>query len=182
MGNYPGIESKNKYNLDTIENGLPQACKLDDHIMVGPKYPGIEEAHEYNPPSRRNELPTVELVNAPVYIDDGANKYCNIPEKQYGEIFHALPLHPNVEAKNCYSPQEEKQPGQLVMAGPKFVGVDDQCKYNPDLKKADTEGLMGAGLNGPKFQGIPGGSLYNIAPCYPGITAENKFGPASMGY
>merc|ERR1719328_682835 len=56
--------------------------------MVGPKYPGIEEAHEYNPPSRRNELPTVELVNAPVYIDDGANKYCNIPEKQYGEIFH----------------------------------------------------------------------------------------------
>merc|ERR1740129_450123 len=27
----------------------------------------------------------------------------------------------------------EREPGQLVMAGPKFVGIDDQCKYTPAI-------------------------------------------------
>jgi hypothetical protein len=80
------------------------------------------------------------------------------------------------------------------MAGPKFKGVDDQCKYTPAIKKADTEGLLT--LNGPKFRGIADTSLYNespakspldgtrlmTAPIFPGIKAENSFGPASMGF
>jgi len=164
-------------------------------IMMGPKYPGIEESHKYNPPSRRDELPTIDIVSVPVYIEDGANKYCNVPQKQYGELFHPLPLHgPQVESKNCYNPEEEKQPGQLVMAGPKFVGVDDQCKYTPDIKKADTEGMIV--VAGPCMRQIVHTSLYNetparapiegtplmTTPIYPGIKAENNFGPAHMGF
>ena len=111
----------------------------------------------------RDELPTVDIVSVPVYIEDGSNKYCNIPEKQYGELFHPLPLHgPNVESKNCYNPEMEKQPGQLVMAGPKFVGVDDQCKYTPAIKKADTEGMIV--MSGPCARQIVHSSLYNESP------------------
>merc|ERR1712109_173774 len=80
------------------------------------------------------------------------------------------------------------------MAGPKFKGVDDQCKYNPDIKKADTSSMLT--FSGPVFPGLPGGSLYNEAPMkspldgqrlmttpiFPGIKAENSFGPASMGF
>ena len=46
--------------------------------------------------------------------------YSKIEEKVKGELLHPLPLHPGVTAKNSFCPQEEKQPGQLVMAGPKF--------------------------------------------------------------
>ena len=88
----------------------------------------------------------------------------------------------------------EKQPGQLVMAGPKFVGVDDQCKYTPDIKKADTEGMIV--VAGPCMRQIVHTSLYNetparapiegtplmTTPIYPGIKAENNFGPAHMGF
>jgi hypothetical protein len=141
----------------------------------------------------RDELPTIDIVSVPVYIEDGANKYCNIPQKQYGELFHPLPLHgPNVDSKNCYNPEMEKQPGQLVMAGPKFVGVDDQCKYTPEIKKAYTDLVMA----GPKYRQIVDTSLYNESPArapiegtplmttpiYPGIKAENNFGPAHMGF
>jgi len=195
---YPGIQAKNHYGCskDEIENGMPQPNRQGEGtIMMGPKYPGIEESHKYNPPSRRDELPTVDIVTVPVYIEDGANKYCNVPEKQYGELFHPLPLHgPNVESKNCYNPEEEKQPGQLVMAGPKFVGIDDQCKYTPAIKKADTEGMIV--VAGPCFRQIVHTSLYNetparapiegtplmTTPIYPGIKAENNFGPAHMGF
>ena len=100
-----------------------------------------------------------------MYIEDGSNSYCNIPEKQYGELFHPLPLHgPNVESKNCYNPEMEKQPGQLVMAGPKFVGVDDQCKFTPAIRKADTEGLIV--MAGPCFRQTVHTSLYNESPTF----------------
>ena len=56
----------------------------------------------------------------------------------------------------------EKQPGQLVMAGPKFVGIDDQCKYTPAIKKADTEGMIV--MSGPKYRQIVDTSLYNETP------------------
>jgi len=195
--NYPGIEYKNSYNLDQIENGMPTPFKAEEgSIMVGPKYPGIQDSgYEYNPPSTRGQLPKVEVISAPVFVEDGANKYSVVPEKTHGELLHPLPLHgPGVEAKNAYNPEMEKQPGQLVMAGPKFKGVDDQCKYNPDIKKADTSSMLT--FSGPVFPGLPGGSLYNEAPMkspldgqrlmttpiFPGIKAENSFGPASMGF
>jgi len=99
-----------------------------------------------------------------------------------------------VSSQNCYNPEEEKQPGQLVMAGPKFVGVDDQCKYTPAIKKADTEGMIVCA--GPCMRQIVHTSLYNetparapiegtplmTTPIYPGIKAENNFGPAHMGF
>jgi len=167
-------------------------------LMTGPKLPCIEADNKYNVVPTRVPTAAARMeMPGPVYPGVIAeNHYSKVDEVKKGEIFHALPLHPNVEAKNCYSPQEEKQPGQLVMAGPKFVGVDDQCKYTPEIKKADTQGLMGSGLSGPKFLGIAEGSLYNIAPMkspldgdrlmtapiFPGITAQNNFGPASMGF
>jgi len=195
--NYPGVESKNCYNLDQIENGMPAPFRMDEgSIMVGPKYPGIQDSgYEYNPPSIRGTLPKVEIISAPVFVEDGANKYSVVPEKTHGELFHPLPLHgPGVESKNSYCPQEEKQPGQLVLAGPVFRGVDDQCKYTPQIRKADTESQLV--MSGPKFRNIVDTSLYNespmrapsegtrlmTAPIFPGIKAENSFGPASMGY
>merc|ERR1712110_882113 len=195
--NYPGIEYKNSYNLDQIENGMPTPFKAEEgSIMVGPKYPGIQDSgYEYNPPSTRGQLPKVEFISAPVFVEDGGNKYSVVPEKTHGELLHPLPLHgPGVEAKNAFCPQEEKQPGQLVLAGPVFRGVDDQCKYTPDIKKADTESQLV--MSGPKFRRIADTSLYNeapmkspldgtrlmTAPIFPGIKAENSFGPASMGF
>jgi len=88
----------------------------------------------------------------------------------------------------------EKQPGQLVMAGPKFIGVDDHIKYTPAIKKADTEGMIV--MSGPKYRQIVDTSLYNESPArapmegtrlmttpiFPGVTAQNNFGPASMGF
>jgi hypothetical protein len=195
--NYPGIESKNTYNLDKIENGMPDPYRMaEGSIMVGPKYPGIQDAgYEYNPPSTRGQLPKVDIISAPVFVEDGGNKYSVVPEKTHGELFHPLPLHgPGVSAKNAYCPQEEKQPGQLVLAGPVFRGVNDQCKYTPAIKKADTESQLV--MAGPKYIRIADTSLYNIAPMkspldgtrlmttpiFPGIKAENSFGPASMGF
>merc|ERR1719325_96523 len=168
--NYPGIEYKNSYNLDQIENGMPTPFKAEEgSIMVGPKYPGIQDSgYEYNPPSTRGQLPKVEVISAPVFVEDGANKYSVVPEKTHGELLHPLPLHgPGVEAKNA---------------------------YNPDIKKADTSSMLT--FSGPVFPGLPGGSLYNEAPMkspldgqrlmttpiFPGIKAENSFGPASMGF
>jgi len=195
--NYPGVESKNCYNLDPLENGMPAPYRLDEgSIMVGPKYPGIQDSgYEYNPPSNKGQLPKIEIISIPVYVEDGSNSYSNVPAKVSGELFHPLPLHgPGVQSKNAYNPQEEKQPGQLVMSGPVFRGVSDQCKYTPNMKKADTESLLT--MSGPKFRQIVDTSLYNespmkspldgtrllTGPIYPGIKAENSFGPASMGF
>merc|ERR1719338_66916 len=103
--NYPGIEYKNAYNLDKIENGMPDPFRAEEgSIMVGPKYPGIQDSgYEYNPPSIRGQLPKVEVISAPVFVEDGANKYSVVPEKTHGELLHPLPLHgPGVEAKNAY--------------------------------------------------------------------------------
>merc|ERR1712228_771539 len=166
--NYPGIECKNTYNLDKIENGMPDPYRMDEgSIMVGPKYPGIQDSgYEYNPPSTRGQLPKVEIISAPVFVEDGGNKYSVVPEKTHGELFHPLPLHgPGVEAKNAFCPQEEKQPGQLVMAGPKFRGIDDSSKYNIAPMKSPLDGTR-----------------LMTAPIFPGIKAENSFGPASMGF
>jgi hypothetical protein len=190
--NYPGIESKNVYNLDKLENGLPAPFINDDHIMVGPKYPGIEEGHEYHPQTQRK--PVVSEVQAPVYIEEGSNSYSVCPEKVHGDLLQPLPCHRGVTAQNVCNNIPEKQPGQLVLAGPVFRGVDDQCKYTPDMKKAETESLLVR--DGPKRRGIDDSSKYNerpmkspldgdrlmTGPIFPGIKAENSFGPASMGY
>merc|ERR1712038_1952950 len=131
-------------------------------IMVGPKYPGIQDSgYEYNPPSTRGQLPKVEVISAPVFVEDGANKYSVVPEKTHGELLHPLPLHgPGVEAKNAYCPQEEKQPGQLVLAGPVFSGIDDSSKYNIAPMKSPLDGTR-----------------LMTAPIFPGIKASNKYGP-----
>ena len=55
---YPGIESKNNYKLEKIENGFPEKDEGSQHIMAGPKYPGIEESHKFGPVSDRK--PKVE--------------------------------------------------------------------------------------------------------------------------
>merc|ERR1719510_1432939 len=54
---------------------------------------------------------------------------------------------------------------QLVMAGPKFRGIDDSSKYNIAPMKSPLDGTR-----------------LMTAPIFPGIKAENSFGPASMGF
>merc|ERR1712212_1015109 len=102
--------------------------------MTAPKYPGVEESHKYGPITERKEAP--KETNAPVYIEDGANKYSHIPERQRVE-------------------------GQLAMCGPKFRGVDDSSKYNESPMKAPIEGqrLMTA----PIFPGIEASNSYGTA-------------------
>merc|ERR1711971_1087571 len=165
--------------------------------MSGPKMPGIEADNKYNVvPDRVAAAATRMEMQGPVYPGVSSDcRYSEVHEVIHGELFHPLPLHgPNVQSKNCYNPEMEKQPGQLVMAGPKFVGVDDQTKYTPAIKKADTEGMIV--MSGPKYRQIVDTSLYNetparapiegtplmTTPIYPGIKAENNFGPASMGF
>jgi len=166
-------------------------------LMTGPKMPGIEASNEFNvvPPRVAVAAARMEMPG-PVYPGvESDNKYSKVEPKMKGELLHPLPLHgPQVEARNSYCPQEERQPGQLFMAGPKFKGVDDQVKYTPDIRKADTESLLV--MSGPKFRTVADTSLYNespmksplagerlmTAPIFPGIKAENSFGPASMGF
>jgi len=164
-------------------------------LMTGPKMPGIQADNLYNVVP--NRVPTASArmeMPGPVYPGVSCeNHYSEVHEVVHGELFHPLPLHgPNVESKNCYNPQAEKQPGQLVMSGPKFRGVDDHCKYAPAIKKADTESLIV--MAGPCFRQTVHTSLYNesptffkgdrlmTTPIFPGVTAQNNFGPASMGF
>merc|ERR1712168_1677685 len=153
---YPGIESKNKYNLEKIENGFPEADLANVHIMTGPKYPGIEESHKFGPVSDRK--PKVEEVRAPIFLAEGANKYSVVPEKVYGDLIQQAPVFRGVEAKSSYNPVEEKQPGQLILAGPVFRGVDDQCKYVPEASRAPIEGQRL--MTGPVFPGIEPSNCY----------------------
>merc|ERR1712172_70284 len=165
--------------------------------MSGPKMPGIEADNKYNVVPDRVPAAAARMeMQGPVYPGVSSDcHYSEVHEVIHGELFHPLPLHgPNVSAKNCYNPEMEKQPGQFVMAGPKFVGVDDQTKYTPAIKKADTEGMIV--MSGPCARQIVHSSLYNESPArapsegtrlmttpiFPGIEAQNNFGPASMGF
>ena len=133
--------------------------------MSGPKMPGIEADNKYNVVPDRVPAAAARMeMQGPVYPGVSSDcHYSEVHEVIHGELFHPLPLHgPNVQSKNCYNPEMEKQPGQLVMAGPKFVGVDDQTKYTPAIKKADTEGMIV--MSGPKYRQIVDTSLYNETP------------------
>ena len=133
--------------------------------MSGPKMPGIEADNKYNVVPDRVPAAAARMeMQGPVYPGVSSDcHYSEVHEVIHGELFHPLPLHgPNVQSKNCYNPEMEKQPGQLVMAGPKFVGVDDQCKYTPAIKKADTEGMIV--MSGPCARQIVHSSLYNESP------------------
>jgi len=176
---------------------IPEAKEIPHPAvpMSGPKMPGIQAENNYNvTPTRVPNAAARMEMPGPVYPGVSCeNHYSEVQEVVHGELFHPLPLHgPNVSSKNCYNPEMEKQPGQLVMAGPKFVGVDDQCKYTPAIRKADTEGLIV--MAGPCFRQTVHTSLYNesptffkgdrlmTTPIFPGVTAQNNFGPASMGF
>merc|ERR1739844_780383 len=141
--------------------------------MSGPKMPGIEADNKYNVVPDRVPAAAARMeMQGPVYPGVSCeNHYSEVHEVIHGELFHPLPLH-----------------------GPKFVGVDDQCKYTPAIKKADTEGMIV--MSGPCARQIVHSSLYNESPArapsegtrlmtgpiFPGIEAKNNFGPASMGF
>ena len=148
---------------------IPEAKEIPHPAvpMSGPKMPGIQAENNYNvTPTRVPNAAARMEMPGPVYPGVSCeNHYSEVQEVVHGELFHPLPLHgPNVSSKNCYNPEMEKQPGQLVMAGPKFVGVDDQCKYTPAIRKADTEGLIV--MAGPCFRQTVHTSLYNESPTF----------------
>merc|ERR1719510_2385578 len=137
--------------------------------MSGPKLPNIEAKNQFN-------IVTPRVPTAAARME--------MPG----------PVYPDVISSNHYSHVEEKVPGQLIQQGPVFSGVDDQVKFTPEIKKADNEGLLVR--DGPKRRGIDDSSKYNerpmkspldgdrlmTAPIFPGVKAENSFGPASMGF
>merc|ERR1719232_1844077 len=132
---YPGVESKNKYNLEELENGFPESIKTTAPPMTAPKYPGVEESHKYGPITERKEAP--KETNAPVYIEDGANKYSHIPEKQTGELIQQAPVFRGVEAKNSYAPSEEKVVNQPLLIGPCYPTVEHECKFIPETQRVE---------------------------------------------
>ena len=157
--------------------------------MFGPKMPGIEESHKYGPITKRVEPAAARMeMPGPVFPGvEAKNHYSKVDERQPGQLIQQAPVFRGVEAANCYAPMEEKQPGQLVLAGPKFRGVDDQCKFVPDIKKVEND----LAFCGPVFRGVSDnvkffpetsrapieGQRLMTAPIFPGITAENKYGP-----
>ena len=183
---YPGIESKNKYNLDALENGFPDSVKTTAPPMTAPKYPGVEESHKYGPITERKEAP--KETNAPVYIEDGANKYSHIPEKHTGELIQQAPVYRGVESKNTYAPSEEKVVNQPLLIGPCYPNVEHDCKFIPETTRVEGQLTMA----GPKFRGVDDSSKYNetpmkapiegqrlmTAPIFPGIEASNSYGTA----
>merc|ERR1712136_528545 len=183
---YPGVESKNKYNLDELENGFPESIKTTAPPMTAPKYPGVEESHKYGPITERKEAP--KETNAPVYIEDGANKYSHIPEKHTGELIQQAPVFRGVEAKNSYAPAEEKVVNQPLLIGPCYPTVEHECKFIPETTRVEGQLTMA----GPKFRGVDDSSKYNetpmkapiegqrlmTAPIFPGIEASNSYGTA----
>merc|ERR1712241_341173 len=184
---YPGVESKNKYNLEELENGFPEkAGPGGAPPMTAPKYQGVEESHKYGPVTERKQAP--KGINVPIYVQDGENKYSHIPEKQPGELIQQAPVYRGVESKNTYAPSEEKVINQALLIGPCYPTVDHECKYIPEVKER-AEGQLA--MCGPKFRGVADTSLYNetpqrapiegtrlmTAPIFPGIEANNKYGP-----
>ena len=186
----PGIEASNKYNLEPLENGFPEHAKPVGPPLTAPKYPGIEESHKYGPITERKVAP--KDICVPVYTEHGDNKYCHIPERQPGELIQQAPVFRGVESKNVYAPVEEKVKGHLLNVGPvigsPYEPIQHDNKYIPEIRRAESQLV----LAGPKFRGVSDSSLYNItperapidgerlmtAPCFPGIEAQNNFGPA----
>merc|ERR1712018_812042 len=135
--NYPGIECKNTYNLDKIENGMPDPYRMDEgSIMVGPKYPGIQDSgYEYNPPSTRGQLPKVEIISAPVFVEDGANKYSVVPKKAdtSSMLTFSGPVFPGLPGGSLYNEAPMKSPldGQRLMTTPIFPGIKAENSFGP---------------------------------------------------
>merc|ERR1712088_307030 len=182
----PGIEASNKYNLEPLENGFPEHAKPVGPPLTAPKYPGIEESHKYGPITERKVAP--KEICVPVYTEHGDNKYSHIPERQPGELIQQAPVYRGVESKNTYAPSEEKVINQALLIGPCYPNVEHYCKYIPEVKERP-EGQLA--MCGPKFRGVADTSLYNetpmrapiegdrlmTAPIFPGIEANNKYGP-----
>merc|ERR1719361_2159038 len=153
--------------------------------MAAPKYPGVEESHKYGPVTERKQAP--KGINVPIYVQDGENKYSHVPEKQPGELIQQAPVYRGVESKNVYAPSEEKVVNQALLIGPCYPNVEHDSKYIPETKRVDPQIVMA----GPKFRGVADTSLYNetpmrapiegdrlmTAPIFPGIEANNKYGP-----
>ena len=73
----------------------------------------------------------------------------------------------------------------LSMCGPKYAGVNDQCKYNPQTERVESVALM----NGPVFKGVESSNKYGImppkvegeapmtGPIYPGVVSASQYNP-----
>ena len=73
----------------------------------------------------------------------------------------------------------------LSMCGPKYAGVNDQCKYNPQTERVESVALM----NGPVFKGVESSNKYGImppkvegeapmtGPVYPNVASASQYNP-----
>merc|ERR1719305_2144986 len=75
------------------------------------------------------------------------------------------------------------------MTTPKYRGVDEHCKYNPQTERVESVALM----NGPVFKGVESANQYGApgtmegprlksdkvmsVPKYPGVDASNQYYP-----
>jgi len=180
------IEGKNKYE--------PEPKKAETVIPLhGPKYPGIESTHAFGPvPARvapaeaRMEMPGPVYQHEKGHMDK--NEYCQVDERVHGELLFVGPKFPGVESQNVYAEVPDKTINQPLLIGPCYPTVEHECKYIPEVKER-AEGQLA--LCGPKFRGVADTSLYNetpmrapiegdrlmTAPIFPGIEANNKYGP-----
>jgi hypothetical protein len=114
---YPGVEPHNLYapKEERVHGDVP---------MTGPKYPGVEPHNLYCPMNEKP--PTAEQpLTGPVYPGiETANKYNPKAPVVHGEVIHAGPgKMEGVSESNQYCPIPDRKPGDPVMAGPVYRGV-----------------------------------------------------------
>jgi hypothetical protein len=179
------IDSKNKYVPEVSKKVAPLT-------MTFPKLPLEETAHSYGPvPTRVAPAEARMEMPGPVYPGvEGKNEYLDVPTRVHGVPLFIGPKLPGVESKNCYQEVPERVQLTPLLTGPCLNNVEHDNHYVPESKRVDGEPI----IIGPVFNlDGTGTSKYNLqmqterapiegtrlmtAPIFPGIVAQNTYGP-----